>query len=181
MRPSWNRTRSRTFQHRPIAFGPRAEEHNSGPSCDRTVRYVAGRVGRHRNLWFALSVLGVGLCFGSCGYSALANEHDRSGREITSQVRVNVTPAGCPPIPSRVSAGAVGITATNVDAPTVSEIEIRSSDLSRVIGEKENLIEGLSQTFSIYLEQGRYMISCPGAVKQYWSLVVSSTATPESR
>jgi hypothetical protein len=88
-------------------------------------------------------------------------------------VRITATPSGCPPVPSRIAAGAVEVIATNLDAPTISEVEVRSSDLSRVLGEKENLIQGMSAKFSISLGAGRFVVNCPGAAQAHWTLDVA--------
>jgi len=93
-------------------------------------------------------------------------------------VKVTATPEGCRPEPGRVPAGAIEVVATNLDAPTISEVEVRTSNLSEVMGEKENLIEGMTAQFSADLAPGRYIVNCPGAAVSHWSLVaVPATAT----
>jgi iron uptake system component EfeO len=89
-------------------------------------------------------------------------------------IRVTATPEGCQPSPARVPAGPIEVVATNLDAPTVSEVEVRTSDLSQVLGEKENLIEGMTAQFSAYLARGRYIVNCPGATEPHWLLVATS-------
>jgi hypothetical protein len=72
-----------------------------------------------------------------------------------------------------VPAGEIEVLATNLDAPTVSEVEIRSSNFSQVLGEKENLIQGMSARFSISLPKGSFIVNCPGAAKSHWTLTAS--------
>lgn len=67
---------------------------------------------------------------------------------------------------------------TNLDAPNVSEVELRTNDLSEVIGERENLIEGLSGTFTVQLKSGSYIVNCPGAHQQQWPLDVVTATGP---
>jgi hypothetical protein len=92
-------------------------------------------------------------------------------------VRITATPSGCPPIPARVPAGAVEVFASNLDAPTVSEVEVRSGNLSEVLGEKENLIQGMSAKFSISVAKGSYVVNCPGAAQSHWTLTAVGART----
>ena len=94
-------------------------------------------------------------------------------------VRITVTPSSCRAVPGSVTVGTVEIAVSNLDAPTVSEVEIRTANLSRVLGERENLIEGLSGTFDLHLAAGSYVVNCPGALQQHWPLaVVEATTVP---
>ncbi len=112
----------------------------------------------------------MGLCAAAaCGYSVTS-----AHAEHATVVRISATPSGCQPSPDRVGAGTVEVVVTNLNAPTVSEIEIRTANLSQVLGERENLIEGLSGSFDIRLEAGRYVVNCPGAAREQWPLVVTS-------
>jgi hypothetical protein len=95
-------------------------------------------------------------------------------------VRITATPSGCAPVPSRVRAGALEVVASNLDAPTVSEVEIRSSNLSQVLGEKENLIQGMSAKFSISVAEGSYVVNCPGAAQSHWTLTAVKGETKRS-
>jgi hypothetical protein len=126
---------------------------------------------RPRRLARALTTASLALGAASCGYSVHPAGH-AGAEDHAGTVRVTLTPGGCQPVPSRVSAGTVDVMISNLDAPTVSEVEIRSSSLSQVIGERENLIEGLSATLTLQLQQGTYFVSCPGAAKQYWPLTI---------
>jgi len=125
-----------------------------------------------RGAVMAMVVMSSSLGLAACGYSV------HSGQGTTGNgvqvVRVTVTPSGCRPVPGRVAAGEVEIIVTNLNAPTVSEVEIRTGNFSRVVGERENLVEGFSDTFDLHLERGQYIVNCPGAVQQHWPLVVST-------
>ena len=76
-------------------------------------------------------------------------------------------------MPDRVRAGTVEIVADNLDSPTVSEVEVRTGDLAVVLGEKENLIEGVSGSFTVDLPQGQYVVDCPGALQGRWPLTAT--------
>ncbi len=120
----------------------------------------------------AVVVVSSGLWLAACGYAVRPNSEGLAAD--VRVVRVTVTPSGCHPVPGSVPAGEVQIVVTNLNAPTVSEVEIRTGNFSQVLGERENLVEGLSQTFELHLERGRYIVNCPGAVQQQWPLAVST-------
>ena len=133
--------------------------------------------GRTRAGWWAASALvPVSLLLAACGAGTPSRG---TGSAKVTIIRVTATPAGCAPKPALVPAGPVEVIATNLDAPTVSEVEIRTSDLSHVLGEKENLIEGLSATFTAFLQKGNYIVNCPGAARGHWRLVARATSDPK--
>ena len=92
-------------------------------------------------------------------------------------VRVEVTSAGCQPTPASVHAGHVNFSIVNKNASAVSEAELRSSDLSHILGEQENLTPGLSGGFSLNIQPGTYTISCPGASQSHAAFTVTGEAT----
>ena len=55
----------------------------------------------------------------------------------------------------------------NKDADAVSEAELRTSDLAKILGEQENLTPGLSGGFALTLQPGTYKINCPGAAQPH--------------
>jgi hypothetical protein len=117
------------------------------------------------------------LCAASCGYSVRPTGRPTAADSGDGVVRVTATPAGCQPDPGRVAAGTVQVSISNLDAATVSEVEIRNGSLSEVLGERENLIEGLSATITLQMQPGTYYVSCPGAAKQFWPLTVVAAHT----
>jgi iron uptake system component EfeO len=60
-----------------------------------------------------------------------------------------------------VDAGQVTFIVTNVGADRVTEVELESH--GTVLGEKEDLVSGLSGDFSVRLDPGKYEVTCPGA------------------
>jgi hypothetical protein len=132
------------------------------------------RLGRSSILPVGLLLATLALC-SSCGGAA----NPPTGIAHGTIVRITTTPSGCPPVPARVAAGPIEVITTNLDAPTVSEVEIRSSDFSRVLGEKENLIQGMTARFSLTLGAGSFVVNCPGAANSHWDLTaVRSHHTP---
>jgi FTR1 family protein len=76
------------------------------------------------------------------------------------QVAVKLTDAGCEPASLKLAAGQTTFTITNAGTGRVSEFEVL--DGSRILGEKEHLVAGLSGSFTLNLEPGTYALSCPG-------------------
>jgi iron uptake system component EfeO len=92
-------------------------------------------------------------------------------------VSISLTPQGCAPKPAKISAGQVQFNVANSGASAVSEAELRTSDLAKILGEQENLTPGLSGGFALTLQPGTYTINCPGAAQQHWTLTVTGKAT----
>jgi iron uptake system component EfeO len=98
----------------------------------------------------ALSATALAAC-GSSGTSAT------SGAKI---VQVKLSDKGCEPDATTVDAGPVTFKITNSGTAAVSEAELLSGD--RILGERENIVEGLNGSFSLSLKAGRYQLYCPG-------------------
>ena len=58
----------------------------------------------------------------------------------------------------------------NEGTSEVTEFEVLEGD--QVLGEKENLSEGLSGSFTLTLEPGRYTLYCPGGEDERGTLIV---------
>ena len=81
------------------------------------------------------------------------------------EVTVTVTEAdGCVATPDTAPAGQVTFVITNVDALSVTEVELVSDQ--RIVGERENLAPGFDSTFSARLDGGTYQVFCPGAATE---------------
>ena len=93
---------------------------------------------------------------------------------------IKLTPKGCAPSPATVPAGEVDFTVSNEDAGAVTEAELRTADLSKILGEQENLTPGLSGGFALNIQPGSYKISCPGAAQQHWDFAVTGQQTAPS-
>jgi iron uptake system component EfeO len=117
----------------------------------------------------ALASAGCSSAHGSSGSQA----GQESGSGKTTAVAIDLTPRGCAPRPASVPAGEVDFTITNKNAGAVSEAELRTSDLSKILAEQENLTPGLSGGFSLDIQPGSYKINCPGAAQQHWTFTVT--------
>lgn len=116
----------------------------------------------------------------ACGSSSSSSGQAASAGGANSTVNIALTPAGCAPKPATISAGQVTVNVTNKDAGAVSEAELRTSDLSHILGEQENLTPGLSGGFSLDIQPGKYVINCPGASQMHWTFTVKGKTTGKS-
>jgi iron uptake system component EfeO len=117
----------------------------------------------------------VALGLAACGSSQPKATGDQSAK--AAAVSVSLTPQGCAPEPASIAAGPVDFTVANKDADAVSEAELRTADMTKILAEQENLTPGLSGGFSLNLRPGTYKISCPGAATSQWTLTVTGQAT----
>ena len=78
-------------------------------------------------------------------------------------MNITLTPQGCAPSRPRCPPGQIQFNVKNKNAGAVSEAELRSGDLSHILGEQENLTPGLSGGFALVVQPGKYVINCPGA------------------
>jgi iron uptake system component EfeO len=93
-----------------------------------------------------------------------------------TNVNINLTPGGCTPKPAKVSTGQINFNVQNKNAGSVSEAELRTKDLSHILGEQENLTPGLSGGFALVVQPGHYVINCPGASQQHANFTVTGKA-----
>jgi len=118
-------------------------------------------------------------CSGS-GSSAPGSTGAAASGDEPSTVKISLTSQGCEPKPASVPAGPVEFDVTNAGAGSVSEAELRTSDLAHILGEQESLTPGLSGGFSLTVQPGTYKISCPGASQPDWAFKVTGKATGPS-
>jgi iron uptake system component EfeO len=118
------------------------------------------------------SLTGLAAC-GSGGGGAAA---ERSGRTLA----VKLTDQGCSPAKLTAPSGPITISVSNGGSSAVSELELKDAS-GIILGERENIVAGLSGSFSLNIEPGRYVMNCPnGAQEDNGVLVVSgapSTST----
>jgi len=96
-------------------------------------------------------------------------------------VEIKLTDAGCEPATIKLEAGRTTFKITNAGTDRVSEVEVLSG--RRILGEKENLVAGLSGSFTLDLKPGRYSLSCPGGTSAATGVVTvageaAATRTP---
>jgi FTR1 family protein len=92
----------------------------------------------------------------ACG----SDDNKSAGSAGAKQVAIKLTDAGCEPASLKLDAGRTEFKVTNAGTGRVSEFEVLSG--ARILGEKENLVPGLSGSFTINLKPGEYSMACPG-------------------
>jgi len=125
----------------------------------------------------AAAAAALALAASGCASSGSASSGTAASSDKTTTVTIDLTPQGCTPKPATVTAGAVQFNVTNKDAGSVSEAELRTGDLAKILGEQENLTPGLSGGFSLQLQPGSYKINCPGATQPHATFTVTGKAT----
>jgi FTR1 family protein len=111
---------------------------------------------RMKNAALAAIVLTSALLLVACG----SDDDKSAGSAGAKQVAIKLTDAGCEPASLKLDAGRTEFKVTNAGTGRVSEFEILSG--ARILGEKENLVPGLSGSFTINLKPGEYSMACPG-------------------
>jgi iron uptake system component EfeO len=91
---------------------------------------------------------------------------------------VKLTDAGCNPHDAKAPAGPINFEVENDGSGSVTEMEVLDGET--ILGEKENLSEGLSGSFSLTLEEGEYILRCNGGDEEDGTLTVSGKLTTES-
>ncbi len=118
-----------------------------------------------RTSFLAAALGALALAAAGCGSSS---EDTPAGAKKMSFA---LTDAGCAPHDAKAPAGPVVFEVENTGTSKVSEFEVLEGDT--ILGEKENLAEGLSGSFSLDLEAGRYTLYCPGGSDERGTLTVT--------
>ena len=115
---------------------------------------------------FLAATLGlIAIAAGGCGSSS---EDAPAGAKKLS---FELTDAGCEPHDAKAPAGPIVFEVENAGASKVSEFEVLDGET--ILGEKENLSEGLSGSFWLDLEAGSYTLYCPGGSDERGTLTVT--------
>jgi iron uptake system component EfeO len=85
-----------------------------------------------------------------------------------------LTDEGCLPHQVSAPAGSIAFEAENTGSTKVTEIEVMEGE--KILGEKENLSDGLSGSFSLTLDAGKYTIYCPGGDDERGTLTVTGAS-----
>jgi iron uptake system component EfeO len=89
-----------------------------------------------------------------------------------------LTDAGCVPNTAKAPAGPITFEVENAGTSKVTELEVLDGDT--ILGEVENLSDGLSGSFSLTLEQGEYTLYCPSGDEERGTLTVSGKLKAEN-
>jgi iron uptake system component EfeO len=119
----------------------------------------------------ALCVLALAACGGGS---------NGSGSKDAQSLKVTLTDAGCSPTKLTAKSGPITFNVENGGTAKVSELELKSPS-GLILGERENIVGGISGSFSLVLQPGRYVLSCPnGDQEDNGVLVVTGKAAPAS-
>jgi iron uptake system component EfeO len=97
------------------------------------------------------------------GLAACGNEQDtspQSAHGVGKALAVKLTEQGCSPAKLTTPAGPLTISVSNGGASEVTEMELKSTS-GIILGERENIVGGLSGSFSLNVKPGRYVMNCP--------------------
>ena len=98
-------------------------------------------------------------------------------------VSIALTDDGCSPAKVTIPAGPTTFKVSNDGSAAVTELEVKNGK-GIILGERENIAPGLSGSFSLTLDPGRYVLSCPnGNAHAEGVLTVNGTprAAPRQR
>src|SRR3954454_10506686 len=118
---------------------------------------------------FAVGLLAVALT--ACGSSDAAPAGAK-------KLSFKITDAGCIPHDAVAPAGPITIEGENDGSAGVTEIEVLDGET--ILGEKENLTDGLSGSFSLTLEEGEYTLRCNGGEQEDGALKVTGKLAAET-
>ena len=106
----------------------------------------------------------VALLAAGCGSS-------NNAPEGAKKMSFELTDAGCVPNTAKAPAGPINFEVENAGTTSVNEFEVLDGDT--ILGEVENLADGLSGSFSLTLEPGKYTLYCPGGSEERGTLNVT--------
>ena len=126
-----------------------------------------------RALIAALALGLVALLVAACGSSG---SDDSSGN--SEQLTFKLTDAGCEPHTVNAKAGPIDFQVENGGSAGVTELEVLEGET--ILGERENITEGLTGSFSLTLEEGEYTVRCNGGTEEDGTLKVTGELATES-
>ncbi len=125
-----------------------------------------------RILSLALGAGLIALIAAGCGSS------DEKAPAGAKSMSFKLTDAGCDPHDAKAPAGPINFEVENGGSSSVTELEVLDGET--ILGEKENLTEGLSGSFALTLEEGEYTIRCNGGEQEDGTLTVTGKLATKS-
>jgi iron uptake system component EfeO len=126
-----------------------------------------------RALIAALALGLVALLVAACGSSSSDDSSANS-----EQLTFKLTDAGCEPHTVNAKAGPIDFQVENGGSAGVTELEVLEGET--ILGERENITEGLTGSFSLTLEEGEYTVRCNGGTEEDGTLKVTGELETES-
>ncbi|WP_022928576.1 iron uptake system protein EfeO [Patulibacter americanus] len=93
------------------------------------------------------------------GLAACGGDDEGGSGSGATNLKVELTDAGCTPASMTAPAGKVRFEAVNNGTSKTTEVELKNSE-GIILGERENLTPGLSGDFSLQLDPGEYVVYC---------------------
>jgi iron uptake system component EfeO len=124
-------------------------------------------IGRRRDAAL-LPVLFTALALAGCG---------GGGGSGSKSLKFALTDQGCAPEQASVPAGPVTITVANGGSTKVTELELQDKS-GIIVGERENILPGISGAFSLDLQPGTYVLNCPDGNVTHGTLTVTGKPFP---
>jgi iron uptake system component EfeO len=109
----------------------------------------------------------------ACGSSG----SDDSSSGNSEQLTYTLTDAGCEPHSVSAKAGPIDFEIEGGSAG-VTELEVLEGET--ILGERENITEGLTSSFSLTLEEGEYVVRCNGGTEEDGTLKVTGELEAET-
>ena len=107
-----------------------------------------------------------------CSWQPAAPAAQRAGR--LQEMAFKLTDAGCEPHNATAKAGPIDFKVENGGSAGVTEMEVLEGET--LLGERENITEGLYGSFALTLEEGEYTIQCNGGTEEDGTLKVTGEA-----
>jgi iron uptake system component EfeO len=114
------------------------------------------------------------ICAGAVGALALfATACGSSGDAApgAKAIAFTLTDAGCDPHNAAAAAGPINFEVENGGTSKVTEMEVMDGET--ILGERENITEGLKGSFALTLEEGEYKLRCNGGDEEDGTLKVT--------
>ena len=118
---------------------------------------------------------------GTSSSSASGSPNDAS--TTTRTVKLTISDDGCSPAAVKLPSGAITFEVSNSGSSAVTELELLDTS-GTILGERENVVEGIPASFTLNLEPGAYTLYCPnGTTTEKATLTItgapSGTARPK--
>jgi iron uptake system component EfeO len=118
------------------------------------------------------------LVLGALGVFAVGCGSSDDAPAGAKKLSFKLTDAGCDPHDAKAPAGPINFEVENAGSSSVTELE--ALDGETILGEIENLSEGLSGSFSLTLEKGEYTLRCNGGSEEDGTLTVTGGAKAQT-
>ena len=110
------------------------------------------------------------------GFLATSCAKSDDAADVKGAIKVEITDDGCEPSPATAKSGEVTFAISNNGSAKATEAELKTSNGKNILGEKENLTDGLTGSFKLNLREGTYKMYCPGAKQDTWDFAVTKGA-----